>query len=401
MPALRRPPILTALLAFALPCGTVLAQERSAADLLSALAQARAELAAQAARIAAQQQLIDEQRRRIDAIAAALAVRTEPPREPAALHGPEGSRVGTDSAGAAPVVDAQSVSAQPLLLTPPGTLVVEPSLQYSYVSTNRVSIVGFTVLPAITVGLIDVQRTARDTLTAAVGLRYGLTDNIELEARIPYVYRSDTAVTRPINSGASDDVSIAASGQGLGDLEGAVRYQLPWPAWQGGGVIGELRVKSRTGTGPLDLPGDQSTGFPTELATGTGFWSMQPALTAVLSSDPAVIYGGASYQWNVARNYNGLLGRYDPGDGVGANVGIGLALNDRASLSIGYDHLWLGRNRQNRADVPGSLPVQVGRLLLGYSHRMSARTRLQLSVAAGLTDAAPDVQLTLRMPTSF
>lgn len=400
-PARRRGYSFCTLLVIAFASSRAEAQSPDPSELLRVLNEARAEIAAQSARIAAQQQLLDEQRRRIDAIAAELQ-RTRPAEPAAPVEAAQAPvpRVGVEVAAAAPSIDAQTVSAQPLLLTPPGVWVAEPSLQYSYVSTNQISIVGFTVVPAITVGLIDVQRVARNTLTAAIGLRYGLSPRVELEARLPYVYRNDSSVARPLNTAATEDVTVTTTGQGIGDLEGAVRYQLPWLARTGGGLIGELRVKSRTGTGPLEVPTD-ALGLPTKLPTGTGFWSVQPGITAVVPSDPAVLYGGLSYQWNVARNYGGAIGNYNPGDGVDANAGIGLALNDRSSFSIGYDHLWLGRNEVNGMPVPGTLPVQVGRLLLGYSHRVGERTRVQASLAIGVTSAAPDVQFTLRVPTAF
>ena len=43
---------------------------------------------------------------------------------------------------------------QPGVLTPPGRLVVEPAFQYGYSSNNRVELVGYTVIPAILIGLI-------------------------------------------------------------------------------------------------------------------------------------------------------------------------------------------------------------------------------------------------------
>jgi len=280
-------------------------------------------------------------------------------------------------------------------------VVMEPRLQYSYVSNNHISIVGFSVLPAITIGLIDVQQASRNTVTAALGLRYGFTSEVELQALLPYVYRHDSFVTRPLNVPTMSDVTSSLSGQGLGDIEAAVRYQPTWASHGRLGLIGELRVKSRTGKGPLELPLDPATGQPTELATGTGFWTVQPGVTAVLPVDPAVVYGGLRYQWNLARQYGGNIGEYDPGDGIGFNVGLGLALNEASSLSIGYDNLWLARNQQNGAAIPGSVEVLVGRLQVGYTQRLSRTSLIQFSLEAGLTDAAPDVQIGLRFPFSL
>ena len=44
---------------------------------------------------------------------------------------------------------------QPGVLTPRGKWVFEPSLQYSYSSSDRIALVGYTVIPAILVGLLS------------------------------------------------------------------------------------------------------------------------------------------------------------------------------------------------------------------------------------------------------
>jgi len=49
------------------------------------------------------------------------------------------------------------ISDQPGVLTPRGALVVEPSYQYSYSSVERVDLIGYTIIPAILIGLIDAR----------------------------------------------------------------------------------------------------------------------------------------------------------------------------------------------------------------------------------------------------
>ena len=62
---------------------------------------------------------------------------------------------------------------QPGILTPRGKYVLEPSLQYAYSSSNRVALVGYTVIPAILIGLIDIREVRRTTLTASLTGRMG------------------------------------------------------------------------------------------------------------------------------------------------------------------------------------------------------------------------------------
>ena len=56
---------------------------------------------------------------------------------------------------------------QPGVLTPVGKIVVEPSFQYSYSYGDSVSLVGYTVIPAILVGLIDVRDIRTSTYISA------------------------------------------------------------------------------------------------------------------------------------------------------------------------------------------------------------------------------------------
>ena len=307
---------------------------------------------------------------------------------------------------------------QPGVLTPPGKFILEPSLQFGYSSSNRVSLVGYTVIPAILIGLVDVREIKRNTLTGTLTGRYGITNRLEFEARLPYVYRTDATVSREVFTGSSTDRVFDTSGKSLGDIELAGRYQL-----NEGGVdqpfyVGTLRFKSRTGKDPFQVVTDcvtrcvgntTGTGLPRDLPTGSGFYSLQPGVTWLYPSDPAVFFGSFTYLHNFKRkdvsrkvlNGDEFLGSVTAGDIIGFNFGMGLALNEKSSFSIGYDHNSVGRTRQNDVTVPGSVRTQLGTLLLGYSFRVAPKTSVSLSVGAGLTRDTPDVTLTLRLPISL
>lgn len=303
----------------------------------------------------------------------------------------------------------------PGVLTAPGKWVLEPSLQYAYSSSNRIALVGYTVIPAILIGLIDVREVKRNTFTAALTVRRGITNRFELEAKLPWVYRSDTSISREIASGTAVDSVFDADGSGIGDVELTGRYQLN----DGGGdspyYIASLRFKTRTGKDPFEvktnytLPGGRGTGLQSELPTGSGFYTLTPGLTVLIPSDPAVFFGGISYQHsfkrsNVKANTDGgdiLVGDVAPGGVIGFNFGMGLALNDRSSFSIGYDHQSVGKVKINGSTAPGSVRVQLGTLLLGYSHRLNSGNTVNLSLGVGVTNDTPDLQLTLRMPITL
>ena len=309
---------------------------------------------------------------------------------------------------------------QPGVLTPRGKYIIEPGLQFGYSSSNRIALVGYTVIPALLIGLIDVREVKRNSFTASLAARTGLTNRLEVEARLPYVYRSDSTVSREIFTGTAVERVFDTSGKGMGDAELAARYQLNDGGPDKAYYIGSLRFKSRTGTDPFEVVTDcnqrcigsnvTGTGLPLDLPTGSGFYSLQPSLTWLFPSDPAVFFGSISYLHNFKRSnvnrtvLNGeqeFLGDVKPGDIIGFNFGMGLALNDKASFSLGYDHNTVGRTRQGGATVPGSVRTQLGTLLLGYSYRLSDKRTVNISLGAGLTRDTPDVTLSIRMPMTF
>lgn len=329
------------------------------------------------------------------------------------------------SVGRAPQTDGRPpevapIFEQPGVLTPRGKYVIEPAVQFGYSSSNRIALVGYTIIPALLIGLVDVREVKRNSTTASMTVRRGITNRLELELKVPYVYRSDATVSRELFTGTAVERVFQTSGKAIGDVELAGRYQI-----NNGGVdipyfVGGLRFKSRTGRDPFEVVTDcttrcigtnaTGTGLPLDLPTGSGFYSIQPSLTWLMPSDPAVFFGNFSYLHNFKRNNvsrtvlsgeQEWLGEIKPGDVFGFNFGMGLALNDKASLSLGYDHSSIARTYQAGQPVPGSVRTQLGTLLLGFSYRINDKRTISVSVGAGLTRDTPDVSLMARMPLTF
>ena len=353
--------------------------------------------------IEAQRKLLEAQQRRIEQLELkAIRGRGVPPQaSPGAAPGaqPEAppTQVGQPPDTSRPpevpaLVDIRGV------LTPRNTVVIEPSLQYSHSANSRVAIVGFAIIPAITIGLIDVRRVSRDTFIGAVAARYGVTNRFEVEAKVPYVYRHETTFSRPFATPSVADAEFEGSGHGLGDIELAARYQVNQPGPDRPYYVAGLRVKTRTGKDPFSVETDPISGLQRRLPTGSGFYGIQPSLTAIFPSDPAVFFGNLSYLWNVSRDVGGSFGKIDPGDAIGATVGMGVALNEKVSFSMAYDHATVLRTKQNGVLVPTTSTTQLGSLLFGASYRLNRKSTMNFTLGVGVTQDAPDVQLTLRFP---
>ncbi len=289
------------------------------------------------------------------------------------------------------------------VLTRKKSIVLEPSMEYAFTSNNRVFLDAFTFLPAIAIGLIDLRQVKRHSFFASIGARYGVTDRLEIEARIPYVYRFDTQRSRAVSIGAGVDETFRADGNNIGDIELAARYQLTngsggWPI-----LVGNLIATIPTGKSPFDIKFVEAQGvpgarFPTESPTGTGYFSIQPSITALYPTDPAVFFGNINYGYNASTNEN--VGKIDPGDALGITFGMGFGVNERSSFNLGYSHRHLFSSKINGNRIGGS-SLDIGQFLLGYSFKYSSRTNFNLSVGIGTTDDAQDVRLTFRVPTTF
>ncbi len=316
---------------------------------------------------------------------------------------------------------------QPGVLTPAGRLVLEPSFQFGYSSNDRVALVGYTVIPAILIGLIDVRQVKTTSMTAALAARYGLGGRFELEAKVPFSYISSDTVSREIFTGSAQDSVFQADGKGLGDIELTARYQLNQGAADRPFYVLWLRYKTRTGRDLFEVVTDcvtrcvanaTGTGLPLELPMGSGFAALQPGITWLYASDPVVFFGSLSYLHNFERENvsrtvlsgapegfpqttTELLGTVDAGDIIGFNFGMGLALNERAAVSFGYDQSIVDRTKQNGEDAPGAVRIVLGTLVIGGSYRLSERASLNVALGVGVTRDTPDVSLAVRVPVSF
>ena len=312
------------------------------------------------------------------------------------------------------------ISDQGGILSRPGRLVIEPTVEYIRSDRNRFIFRGIEIPQSVLVGVFDINESHQDILTAAAMARFGVTRRLEISARLPWVNRKDTAVLVPLvqnppQSGGGT-INTSTHGSGLGDIELQARYQVGdarhgWPY-----IIAGLQLIAPTGSDPFGLPRD-ALGNAEKSATGSGFWALQPSLTVLLPSDPATLFGVFGYTYNFGRNVNARIGdaqidRVEPGGSPSATIGLGLSLNQRLSMSFAYAHNWqfATKSRIRPISVVNGIEtlgdpitsktrdLQIGRLLLGISYRATQRTTLDWIVEVGATEDAADLRTTLRVP---
>jgi len=307
--------------------------------------------------------------------------------------------------------DVQAIPELGGVLTPKGRWVLEPSLQYSNSQVNRLTFLGVEILESFLIGILEAQDADRDLLSPAITVRYGLTNRFEVEGKIPYIWRDDTlrATIPDVTAGA--EVTRDLEGDGLGDIELSAHYQINrgeggWPFF-----VGNLRYKSDSGDGPFDVARD-ADGVERELATGSGFQAVEPSVTVLFPTDPAVLFGNLGYLFALNEDVDKTfasaggepqtVGRFDPGDAVRMSFGMAYAINSAASFTLGYKHDFIQRTETEINGVKlVSSSLDVGALLLGFSYRLNERSSLNTNLELGVTADAPDVTMTVRWPYAF
>lgn len=330
----------------------------------------------------------------------------------ATLQGPVGQRPADRERPPEVAVLGQEGS----IVTRRGQLTTEFQLDYARADRNRALFRGIEIVESVLVGEFNINESRQDVFTGSLAARYGLTDRLELGVRLPLVHRSDNSVLVPVQGSTSNDpareVDTSAKGTGIGDLEVSARYQI---ATARGGLpflVGNLQVVAPTGSNPFSVP--RINGEARRAATGAGFWGVSPSVTAILPTDPAVLFGTIGYTHNFGRDVNTVIDPVrityvKPGDALSFSAGIGVALNERTSLNLGYAHTWafgtltrtelLDRGPTDPGPTEArSRDLQLGRLLFGVTYRATDRASVNWSVEVGATEDSPDVRTVLRLP---
>ena len=239
-------------------------------------------------------------------------------------------------------------------------------------------------------------------------MRYGLTSRLELDARISHVYRDDRVSGVAISD--NSEILREIDGNGLGDASFGVHYQLnngkKFPY-----TILNLRAKAPTGEGPFDVNRDPDSGVDIDIATGSGFWTIEPSVSFILPTAPASIFANIGYQANLATKPNAQVGdsivrEFNAGDAIRASVGVGLSLNDKLSLNFGYDQSRYFETTSLLEVVEDGVSTfartrrpaaTVGSFGIGGSYAVNDDIRINLNTSFGATDEAPDMRVGLRM----
>lgn len=283
------------------------------------------------------------------------------------------------------------------LLLRPGQLEIEPAVEYTYFSSRRIAVSGFSILPTLIVGVLETEKVERNVVDTVLTARLGVFKDFQVEVRVPYRFVSDRRSTETTETTASND--------GIGDVEGALFYQ---PLRERGplpDLIAGVRGKALTADDPFGRNANQPP-------LGTGFYAVVGSLTAVKSLDPAALFASVLYAHNFSRTVRLLEAdpfktEIEPGDSFGYNLGLALAITPELAASLRFEHRIIEstRTRQRvaggqRREVPGSA-LNVGTAFAGVNWSPARNVGLDLSVGIGATTDAPDLTIRFAIPIRF
>lgn len=294
----------------------------------------------------------------------------------------------------------------------------EAGMVYSHFDDARINLSGFLALDAIFLGLISIDEITADIIGLDFTARYGLTDRLQVDVNVPYLFRYSNFSSGGAGNDASGLIEEDVRDNGLGDINVGASYRLLKESVNRPDVVVNVRAKFPTGQHPfgvelVEVPGSGGNlSVPASLATGSGVYGASAGVSILKTLDPMVVFGSVTYFYNFARSFDDLdeaigdqPGRAKIGNAIQYGAGVAYALNERSSLSMSFSQRLVARTRLARGDQPyfrvvGS-QANVGILNLGANFALTDQLSLLTTVGLGMTSDAPDMILSVRVPFRF
>jgi hypothetical protein len=291
---------------------------------------------------------------------------------------------------------------------------------FSYYDRRQLALSGFLALDAIFLGTINLDQTKASVLTTDITGRYGITDRINLEANIPYLYRTSRFVSGGAGGASTSISEVTKSSSGLGDVSVAGYYQLVKESARWPDLVASLRVRAPTGRDPFGLKliapdeNNNNLNVPENLPTGSGLWNATFSLSALRTYDPVILFGNIGYTYNIPDKFDDIspvVGQVQPakvklGNPYLLSGGVAIALNDRAAVSFSVSTSMAGATHikaegsDDYERVPGS-STNTTTFNVGASYLLPSGWSLNAQLANGLTPDAPNFVMSFRASHGF
>lgn len=298
-------------------------------------------------------------------------------------------------------------------------LILENGISYNRYDRKQLTLNGFLALDAIFLGNIAIENVESDTLTYNFAARWGVSPRLTLNLDVPYIARKTIYQKGGAGGAAAAIAQEQTTGSGLGDVNVSANYKLfgergHWPE-----TVLNVGVTAPTGQEPFGIPWDVLErdeddyirfAVPREQPTGNGLWQASVGLSAVKTTDPAILFGNIGYVRSFARSFDDIdnnpatvnPGEVRLGDAYYLGAGVAFAFNERTSLSIAFSNRLSARARTRYEGGEWTKLIgsdgNAASVNLGVTHALSPNATLVSILGIGLTPDAPDFNLTFKLP---
>ena len=307
-------------------------------------------------------------------------------------------------------------------------LVLEPSLSYSFSTSSRLILTGFSILPLLILGTIEAESVENQTFSPSLGFRYGIRRGIQTDIRIPFVLNSQSR-TRVL-SDETGQQTFRGEDAGISDVSFGLSYQFLYERAWIPDMVFRLGASAPTGRSQFDIFEDIIAAgnfdtideFEAALtseggAVGSGRWSIDGTFTGVKALDPSVLFGTVGFGYSPPVTETLLQLTANPANpreiivvpveaDLGSNwnlsvsLGMAISLNNQLSTnwSFAYGYRWA--TETNGVKIPDS-SVTNASFNMGFNIAVTPRITTNVVGSFGLTPDSPDFSFSLTTPVSF
>ncbi|WP_372017204.1 transporter family protein [Pseudoxanthomonas sp. 10H] len=301
-------------------------------------------------------------------------------------------------------------------------LVIENGLTYNRYDRKQLTLNGFLALDAIFLGSIAIENVESDTLNYNLAARWGVTPRLTLNMDVPYVARKTVYQKGGAGGAAGAIAQEETTGSGLGDITFSGNFlMLPETPGRPETVL-NVGITTPTGREPYGIPwtvlerdDDDFIRFavPEEQPTGNGAWQASVGVSAVKTSDPAILYGNIGYTYSFESSFDDIDNNPDTvnpgdvklGDSFYFGAGVAFAFNERTSFSMSLSNRLSARARTRYDGQPWSKVIgsdaNSALFNLGVTYALNDHATMVGLLGIGLTPDAPDFTLGFRVPYSL
>lgn len=308
-------------------------------------------------------------------------------------------------------------------------LIVEPSLNYTYLNSTRLVLTGFSVLPLIILGTLETEKNTTQILSPALSLRYGLYRGLQLDVRVPFVY-TQAGKLRASNDRAGQ-VEENQEDSGIGDINFGLTYQFLYERGWYPDLMFRLGATAPTGKSQFDVFQDIANQGPvltvdqflsrlnsSGLPLGAGRWNIQGTVNAVKALDPGILFASVGYGYTPASRETliEIVGQTAEGgvllnprvvtadlgsvQSYSGSLGLAISLNNQLSVNFSFSDTVVLSTTANGQKIPAS-NLNIGQFNMGMTLAVTPRATLNFIGSIGITPDSPQMSFLMSMPTFF